>query len=80
MRTLFIFAILVGVFWWYAPQSTRDQVIDVGKARSARTVAFAMRYREPFTNWLKKTADIAYDKALALVRAQLHRAVDENVQ
>ena len=80
MRTLFILAVLIGAFWYFAPQTTRSQAVDLGKAGASRVVTFASQYREPVTDWLTRTAGIAYDKALALVRAQLHRAVDENVQ
>jgi hypothetical protein len=80
MRFFFFFIILAGAFWYFAPQTTRDRVVDTGKAGTSRAVSFATHYREPVTDWLAKTAGVAYDKALALVRAQLHRAVDENVQ
>ncbi|HXK36295.1 MAG TPA: hypothetical protein VJ553_01835 [Candidatus Paceibacterota bacterium] len=80
MRYLFVLALLAGAFWYFAPQSTHDQVVDICKTGASRAVSFATQYREPVMDWVRNAADSTYDKALALVRAQLHRAVDENVQ
>lgn len=78
----FLFAILIiaGVFWWFAPQTARQRTSELGRDAAAQIGEFVDRYREPVWNRLLDVADMVREKAMALIRTQLHRAVDETVQ
>ena len=80
MRYLLAIAVIAGTFWWFAPQTAREKAVDIGSAGASRAMDLAAPYREPVWNWVKKVADLGYDKAMALFRSQLHRAVDESVK
>jgi hypothetical protein len=80
MRFLFFIAIIAGVFWWFAPQTTRDQAVDLGRSATTRAVKLAGEYRQPVWDRIKQAATDVREKGAALIRTQLHRAVDENVQ
>lgn len=80
MRYLLAIAVIAGTFWWFAPQTTRQKALDIGSAGVTRVAEKASQYREPIWQWIQRVADLGYDKAMALFRAQLHRAVDESVQ
>ena len=80
MRYVLAIALIAGTFWWFAPHTTRQKIVDLGFSGGSRVVHAAAQYREPVWSWVKSVADLGYDKAMALFRSQLHRAVDASVK